>query len=67
MKDMLFAVLALVSVVVAGYFLYSFQTSNAGGSNSLYIGIAFALLAVVFGGLFMFGRVNQHEDIHITE
>ena len=65
MKDMLFAVLALVSVVVAGYFLYSFQTAES--TTSLIIGIIFALLAVVFGGLFIFGKVNQHEDIHITE
>lgn len=67
MKDMLFALLALISVVVAGYFIYSFQTSANGSSNSLIIGIVFALLAVVFGGLFMFGRVNRHDDIHITE
>lgn len=67
MKDMLFAVLAVVCVVVAGYFLYSFQTTANAGSSSLIIGVVFALLAIVFGGLFMFGRVNQHEDIHITE
>ena len=65
---MLFAVLAVISVVVAGYFLYSFQNSQTSdSSSSLIIGIVFALLAVVFGGLFMFNRVNQHEDIHITE
>ncbi len=67
MKDMLFAVLALISVVVAGYFIYSFQTSANASSNSLIVGIVFALLAIVFGGLFMFGRVNRHDDIHITE
>ncbi len=65
MKDMLFALLALISVVVAGYFLYSFQKYDS--SSSLMIGIVFALLAIVFGGLFMFGRVNRHDDIHITE
>ena len=67
MKDMLFALLAVISVVVAGYFIYSFQTSANANSSSLIIGIVFALLAVVFGGLFMFGRVNRHDDIHITE
>lgn len=67
MKDMLFALLAVVSVIVAGYFLYAFQTTANAGSSSLIIGIVFAVLAVLFGGLFMFGRVNQHEDIHITE
>lgn len=65
MKDMLFAVVALISAVVAAYFLYSFQTN--GNSNSLIIGIIFALLALVCGGFFMFGKVNRHEDIHITE
>ncbi len=65
MKDLLFAVLALVSAVVAGYFLYSFQKYD--NSTSLVIGIIMAFLAIVFGGLFMFGKVNQHDDIHITE
>ena len=65
MKDLLFAVLAIISAVVAIYFLYSFQ--KAGDSTSMIVGIIFALLALVFGGLFMFGKVNQHEDIHITE
>ncbi len=66
MKNLLYAVLALVSVVVAGYFLYSFQNS-AGNTTALVIGVIFALAAIIFGGLFMFGKVNQHEDIHITE
>lgn len=67
MKNLLFAVLALISAIVAAYFLYSFQTDKIENSKSLIIGIVFALVAVVFGGLFMFGKVNQHEDIHITE
>ncbi|MDQ2746065.1 MAG: hypothetical protein M3T96_02255 [Acidobacteriota bacterium] len=66
-KDMLFALLAVISVIVAGYFLYTFQTSANPGSSSLIIGVVFVILAFVFGGLFMFGRVNRHEDIHITE
>ncbi|MCY7374425.1 MAG: hypothetical protein LH472_00425 [Pyrinomonadaceae bacterium] len=67
MKDLLFAVLALISVVVAGYFLYSFQNQKSDNSTSLIIGVVFALLAVIFGGLFIFGKINRHEDIHITE
>ena len=65
MKDLLFAVLALVSAVAAAYFLYSFQKYD--DQTSLIFGIILALLAIVFGGLFMFGKVNRHEDIHITE
>ena len=67
MKDLLYAVLGLIAAGLAAYFLYSFQTSSNAGSNSLILGIIFAILAVVFGGLFMFGRVNRHDEIHITE
>lgn len=66
MKNLLYAVLALIAAVVAGYFLYTFQTTQ-NNTTALVIGIVSALVAVVFGGLFMFGKVNQHEDIHITE
>ena len=67
MKDMLFALLAAISAIVAIYFLYTFQTTANAGSSPLIIGVVFVVLAVVFGGLFAFGRVNRHEDIHITE
>ena len=65
MKDLLYAVLALISAVIAVYFLYSFQKYD--NSNSLIIGVIFALLALILGGFFMFGKVNRHDDIHITE
>ncbi len=67
MKNLLYAVLALISVVIAGYFLYSFQHDRADNTSSLVIGIIFAVAAVILGGLFMFGKVNQHDEIHITE
>ena len=65
MKDLLYAVLALIVAGAAAYFFYKFQTAK--DQTSLIIGIALALLAIVLGGLFMYGRVNTHEDIHITE
>ena len=66
MKDMLYAVLALVSLVVAAFSFYEYTTS---ADNKLYLAgaIVFVLLAVVLGGLFLSGRVNKNEDIHITE
>lgn len=67
MKDLLYALLGLIAAGLAAYFLYTFQTDKSASSNSLIMGIVFALLAVVFGGLFMFGRVNRHDEIHITE
>lgn len=65
MKDILYALLGLIAAGLAAYFLYSFQKQDS--STYLIMGIIFALLAVVFGGLFMFGRVNRHDDIHVTE
>lgn len=67
MRNMLYALLALIAAAIAAYFLFDFQHDKVGNSSSLIMGIIFALVAVVFGGLFMFGRVNQHDEIHITE
>ena len=66
MKDMLYAVLALITALIAaGSFYYYVRSAE----NTLYIAMAilFAILTIVFGGLFLSGRVNKTEDIHITE
>lgn len=65
-SDMLYALLALMSLVVTAGSYYMYKTS---GGNSLYlVGIIVFLLATVgFGGLFLSGRVNKNEEIHITE
>lgn len=66
MKDMLYAVLALITAILA---LGSFFTYQRSDDVRLYLvaAIVFALLTIVFGGLFLSGRVNKGEDIHITE
>ena len=66
MKDMLFALLALVSAVAAAFSFYTYTNSN---DNKLYLAatIVFALATIVLGGLFLSGRVNKADDIHITE
>jgi uncharacterized membrane protein len=63
---MLYALLALVSAAVAAFSFYKYIS---GGGQTLYIALAivFALLTVVLGGLFLSGKVNKKEDIHITE
>ena len=65
MKGMLNALLAVVCLGIAIWAFLTFR-SNA---NNLYIvlTVVFALLMVVFGGMFLSGRVNKSEEIHITE
>jgi len=62
---MLNGLLALVSLIVAGFCFYQFQHSG----NSMYGigGAVFGILMVVFGVMFLTGRINKSEDIHITE
>ena len=66
MKDTLFAILALVFAVAAGYFFYAMRAADAGAINMV-LGIVFVLLTVACGVMFMTKRVNKAEDIHITE
>lgn len=66
MKDSLYAILALVTAIGAAFTFYRYVSGN---DEKLYIALAiiFAILTVVLGGLFLSGRVNKKEDIHITE
>ena len=65
-KDMLYAVLALVSAIIAAVSFYKYLGSD---DNKIFIilAIVFGLATVALGGLFLSGRVNKGEDIHITE
>ncbi len=71
MKDLLLAVVGLVSVVIAVWQLLVFirpLPPGAAISNlPIYIGLLFAVVALVCGGMFLSGRVNKDSDIHITE
>lgn len=62
---MINGLLSLISLVIAGYCFYNFgQTAS---NTYLIAAIVFAVLMVVFGVMFLSGRVNKSEDIHITE
>ena len=65
MKGMLNGLLAVVSLAIALVCFFVYR----GNANTLYIilAIVFGLLFVVLGGMFLSGRVNKTEDIHITE
>lgn len=65
-KDMLYAVLALIAALVAAGSFYFFQHSD-GNTLLLVIAVITIILAMIFGILFLSGRVNKSDDIHITE
>ena len=65
-KGTLNGLLAVVSLVIGAV---SFYLYVSGGDNKLYFigAILFLILTLVFGGLFLSGRMNKTEEIHITE
>lgn len=66
MKDMLYALLALVAAIAAAFSFYKYTSSD---DNKIFLvgAIVFVLATIALGGLFLSGRVNKNEDIHITE
>ena len=67
MKGSLNALLALVAAVIGGFSLYYYIERSNDQKLYLVLGIVFILAAIALGGLFLSGRVNREEDIHITE
>lgn len=67
MKDLLYAALALVSAVIAAYCFVAFRGATDNKTMLIVVAILFTLLALGFGAMFLAGRVNRSEDIHITE
>ena len=63
---MINGLLAVVCLLAAGFCFYKFQTGT-GGTPYMIGGIVLAILMAVFGVMFLSGRVNKTEDIHITE
>ncbi|HMQ04702.1 MAG TPA: hypothetical protein PKD26_12355 [Pyrinomonadaceae bacterium] len=65
MKGALNGVLALGSFILAALSFWQYRGSAA---TMWLIGIIlFLILTLVFGGMFLSGRVNKTEEIHITE
>jgi len=65
-KGPLSGVIAVISLIIAIFCFYQFQ-QPAAGTFYMVGGIVFALLMVIFGVMFLSGRVNKTDDIHITE
>jgi hypothetical protein len=64
---MINGLIAIVCLLAAAFCFYKFQGTPDTGTMYMVGGIVFALLTVVFGVMFMSGRVNKTDDIHITE
>ena len=62
---MLYGLLAFVSLLVTIFSIYSYINSNS--TLALIGAIVFLIATVGLGGVFLSGRVNQKEDIHITD
>jgi 4-amino-4-deoxy-L-arabinose transferase-like glycosyltransferase len=62
----MYLLLALVSLIVTVGSFYWFQMKD-GGTPALAAGVVFAILTAVFGVIFLSGRINKTDDIHITE
>lgn len=69
MKDMLYAVVGLVAAGVAAYYIYAFLQQKASdvSHTPIIIAVIAAVVALICGGLFLSGRVNKEESIHVTE
>jgi len=65
-KGTLNGLLAFISLVIT---VISFVFYQRSGDNKMWFisAIVFLILTLVFGGLFLSGRLNKTEEIHITE
>ena len=61
--NLLLAIVALILTVV------SFLMYQRSADNKLWLAgfVLFLIVTLIFGGLFLSGRVNKGEDIHSTE
>ena len=65
-EKMMYALLCLVSLAVFGFSYYEYTQTQG---NTLWMVLMFLgiIAAAAFGVMFLTGRVNKKEDIHITE
>jgi len=63
---MLYALLALISAIVAGVSFWQYRVS-AGQTMWIILTFIFLAAALGLGAMFLAGRLNKTEDIHITE
>lgn len=64
---MMYALGALISLIIAAVCFFWMRGQSDPNYLLLVAGIVFGILTIVFGGLFLAGRINKSEDIHVTE
>ncbi|MDQ4121116.1 MAG: hypothetical protein M3209_06695 [Acidobacteriota bacterium] len=69
MKDAIYVILALIAAGIAAYFMYDYVSTPTREQQTmdLVISVIGILIAIIFGGLFLAGKVNKEEEIHITK
>ncbi|CAN5130074.1 hypothetical protein BH20ACI1_BH20ACI1_22970 [soil metagenome] len=65
MGNTLYGLLALISAIATGFSFWRFQ--HTGQSYLIILTIVFLIAAIGLGAMFLTGRLNKTEDIHITE
>ena len=66
MKGMMSGLIAVIALILTALSFWEYRSSP---ENTMWlIGvIVFLLVTLVFGGMFLSGRVNRNDDVHITE
>lgn len=64
-RDWIFALIAVVSAVLAFVFFRQYQESA--DTLMLVLTIVFVLSLIIFGGIFLAKRFSKKEEIHITQ
>jgi len=65
----MYAVVGLIGAIVAIWQIYVYLDQKAANVSHtpMIVAIIAAIVALVCGGLFLSGRVNKSDEIHITE
>lgn len=66
MKGTLSGLLAVVGLVLTALSFWMYRGS-ADNKLWLVLVIVFLIATLAFGGMFLSGRVNRNDDVHITE
>jgi uncharacterized membrane protein YidH (DUF202 family) len=72
MKNAIYIILGLITAGIGAWQMWNYihsvtKTNPSGNTNELIISIVCIIAALVFVGLFLAGRVNKEEELHITQ